>query len=78
MSASQSPTSGTMTFVVPGMSCAHCEAAITGEVGALAGVERVDVDLTTKLVTVTVVGTGVGRDAVVAAIDEAGFEVDAS
>jgi copper chaperone len=65
-----------LTFTVPGMSCAHCEAAIKAEVGSLAGVERVDVDLDSKLVTVT--GTGVAREAVVAAIDEAGYEVAAS
>ena len=33
----------------------------------------VDVDLQTKLVTVT--GTALDRDAIVAAIDEAGFDV---
>ena len=66
----------TETFVVPGISCAHCVAAITSEVGALTGVEHVAVDLDSKVVTVvTVVGAVVGREAIVAAIDEAGYEV---
>lgn len=62
-----------LTLTVPGMSCGHCEAAVKGEVGKVAGVSGVDVDLATKLVTVH--GTSLDRAAVVAAIDEAGYEV---
>jgi len=62
-----------MELVVPGMSCGHCKAAVTAEVSAVPGVSRVDVDLDTKLVTVH--GTDLSRDAVVAAIDEAGYAV---
>ncbi|MCU1503215.1 MAG: Heavy metal transporter [Ilumatobacteraceae bacterium] len=61
-----------IVLAVPAMSCSHCEAAVTSAVGMVAGVTRVDVDLATKLVVVT--GRGVVRDAVVAAIDEAGYE----
>lgn len=62
----------TMTFSVPGMTCGHCEAAVKGEVGKLPGVRQVDVDLTTKLVVVE--GDDLDRAAIVAAVDEAGFE----
>ena len=48
------------TYSVPGMSCGHCEAAVTREVGAVAGVDRVDVDLDSKLVTVR--GEALDRD----------------
>ena len=65
-----------MELVVPGMSCGHCKAAVTAEVSAVPGVSRVDVDLDTKLVTVH--GTDVSRDAVVAAIDEAGYDAVAA
>jgi copper chaperone len=58
---------------VPGMSCAHCEAAVKGEVGQVTGVENVDVDLTTKLVTVD--GDRLDLQQISAAIDEAGYEV---
>ena len=58
---------------VPGMTCGHCEAAVKGEVGKVAGVTDVAVDLATKLVTIT--GESVDLEAVVAAVDEAGFEV---
>jgi len=55
------------------MTCGHCEAAIQKEVSAVAGVSSVVVDLETKRVTVT--GSEVDHGAVVAAIDEAGFDV---
>ena len=45
---------------------------MTGEVGQVAGVQAVDVDLETKLVRVS--GAGVDAAAVVAAIDEAGYD----
>ena len=54
------------------MSCDHCVVAVTGEVGHVAGVQTVDVDLETKLVRVS--GAGVDDAAVVAAIDEAGYD----
>jgi copper chaperone len=60
-------------FHVPGMSCGHCEAAVKGEVGKVAGVSGIAVDLQTKIVTVE--GDQLDRDAIVAAIDEAGYEV---
>lgn len=62
-----------LTFSVPGMTCGHCEAAVKGEVGKVAGVAAVNVDLDTKIVTVD--GSELDREAIVAAIDEAGFEV---
>jgi copper ion binding protein len=62
-----------LVFTVPGMSCSHCEAAVTREVGAVAGVAAVDVDLDSKLVTVR--GEALVRDEIVAAIDEAGYDV---
>lgn len=62
-----------LTFSVPGMTCGHCEAAVKGEVGKVAGVAGVQVDLDTKIVTVE--GDQLDSAAIVAAIDEAGFEV---
>ena len=63
----------TLTFTVPGMTCGHCEAAVKQEVGSVSGVADVTVDLATKLVTVS--GAALDRDAIVAAIDEAGYDV---
>jgi copper chaperone len=60
------------TYLVAGMSCGHCKVAVTDEVSRVAGVDTVDVDLDTKLVRVQ--GTDVDEAAVVAAIDEAGYD----
>ena len=59
------------TYYVPGMSCGHCVEAITGKVGKVEGVSDVRIDLDTKIVEVV----GGERDAVLAAIDDAGFDV---
>jgi copper chaperone CopZ len=64
------------TYSVPGMSCSHCEQAITAELGAVAGVVGVEVDLAAKLVVVR--GAPVDDAAVRAAIVEAGYEPAAS
>jgi copper chaperone len=62
----------TTTYLVSGMSCGHCRVAITDEVTQVSGVESVDVDLDSKLVRVS--GEEIDSAAVVAAIDEAGYE----
>jgi copper chaperone CopZ len=64
-----------LTYTVPGMSCEHCRMAITEEVDKIEGVESIDVDLESKLVTVR--GTGVADASVRAAIGEAGYDVAA-
>jgi copper chaperone len=63
------------TYSVPGVHCAHCSAAITAEVGKVAGVEGVDVDLEGKVVSVQ--GTGMSDTEIRGAIAEAGYEVAA-
>jgi copper chaperone CopZ len=61
-----------LTYVVAGMTCSHCVVAVTEEVTKVAGVASVDVDLDTKLVQVH--GADIDEVAVVAAIDEAGYD----
>ena len=63
---------GEMTYTVSGMHCGHCERAVKEEVGAVAGVDSVDVDVETKLVTVR--GEALDDGALRAAIEEAGYE----
>ena len=58
-------------YTVTGMSCAHCQVAVTEEITAIEGVESVDVDLATGTVTVTA-DRAVDRTDVAAAVDEAG------
>ena len=62
----------TRTYDVPGISCGHCKAAIESEVGEVAEVTSVVVDVDAR--TVTVDGE-VDVEVVRAAIDEAGYEV---
>ena len=59
-------------YTVPGVSCSHCERAIAAEVGTVAGVEAVDVDLCAM--TVVVRGHGLDDASVRAAIAVAGYE----
>lgn len=64
----------TTTYKVSGMSCGHCEGAVTSEVSALPGVTEVRAAATTGLVTV-VSQEPLTEDAVRAAVDEAGYEL---
>ena len=68
-------TMTSLTYSVPGVSCGHCRHAIQDQVSRLTGVESVDVDIDAK--TVTVSGESLEEGAIVAAIDEAGYEVAA-
>lgn len=62
-----------LTFRVPGMTCGHCEKAVTDEVMKISGVESVAIDLDAKTVTVTSDSALEWAD-VETAVDEAGFE----
>jgi copper chaperone len=70
--AAQGRTSDELAFLVTGMSCGHCQVAVTAGVSNLAGVASVEVDLDSKLVRVN--GTDLDGEAVLAAIDEAGYD----
>lgn len=63
--------SETLSYTVPGMHCGHCEHAVTEELESVQGVESVDVDLDTKVVTV--IGRSLDDATLRAAIDEAGY-----
>lgn len=63
---------GSTTFTVTGMTCAHCQRAVTEEISAVAGVESVTVELASGTVTVTA-SRPVDRADIAAAVDEAGY-----
>jgi len=65
----------TRAYTVTGMTCAHCVASVTEEVGEIDGVAEVDVDLAAGRLSVT--GTDVTDEQVQAAVEEAGYEVSA-
>ena len=61
-----------LRFTVPGMTCEHCVRAVNAEITKVPGVDDVSVDLETKAVVVH--GGDVNREAVWAAVAEAGYE----
>jgi copper ion binding protein len=61
------------TYTVAGMTCNHCVMSVREEVGEIAGITDVDVDLATGRLTVA--GEDISDDAVKAAVAEAGYEV---
>jgi copper chaperone len=67
----------TTTLQVSGMTCAHCVASVSDELGKIDGVSDVSVELNAGGVTpVTVTSTGpLPREVLVAAVDEAGYEL---
>jgi copper chaperone len=62
------------TYSVPAVHCGHCKQAVTSELETVRGVQEVDVDLETKLVTIR--GEGLDDAMLVAAIDEAGYDAE--
>lgn len=65
----------TIQLSVEGMSCQHCVKAVKAAVSALPGVDSVEVSLERKLATVSYDPAKVGRPAMKAAIEGAGYTV---
>ena len=64
----------TTVYKVSGMTCGHCEGAVSQEISALAGVTAVTAVAKTGEVTVTSAAP-LDEEAVRAAVDEAGYEL---
>ena len=54
------------------MTCQHCVKAVSDELAQVPGITDFDVNLDTKLVTIN--GDALDDAAIVAAVDEAGYE----
>ena len=63
----------TTTYQVTGMTCSHCEAAVTSEVTQIGGVESVQVSAVDGRLVITS-RAELDDATVLAAIDEAGYE----
>ena len=74
MSSNDSSFIGTHTFHVTGMTCSHCERAVSEEISRVGGVASVRVDLGTGQVTVEATAP-VRRDQIADAVDEAGYSL---
>ncbi|MGW4030520.1 heavy-metal-associated domain-containing protein [Streptomyces sp. NPDC004838] len=70
----QTEGSVTTVYKVAGMTCGHCEGAISKEISALAGVSSVRAVAATGLVTVSSEAP-LDESAVRDAVDEAGYEL---
>ena len=64
-------------FDVSGMSCAHCKAAVEGELNKLPGVEESIADPEAGVVEITYDENRVGTGRLVEAIANAGYSVSA-
>jgi copper chaperone CopZ len=64
------------TYTVTGMTCDHCAASVREEVGAIAGVTSVAVDVPTGAVTVAS-ETEIDAEAVRGAVEEARYQLTA-
>ncbi|MFF0466967.1 heavy-metal-associated domain-containing protein [Micromonospora zamorensis] len=62
------------TYQVQGMTCGHCVSAVSAEVGAIPGVQDVQVDLPAGRVTVSS-DQPLDPAVVRAAVDEAGYDL---
>jgi copper chaperone len=62
------------TYDVVGMTCDHCARSVGNEIRKIGGVDAVDVDLATGVVTVTSSGDVASAD-VSSAVTEAGYAV---
>ncbi len=72
--SAETDTQTTTVYRVTGMTCGHCEGAVTGELTALPGVTSVKAVAATG--EVTVISTApLDEDVVRAAVDEAGYEL---
>jgi copper chaperone len=61
------------SYTVSGMTCGHCVLSVREEVGEIAGVAAVDVDLASGRLVVS--GTGFSDDSIRGAVADAGYEV---
>ncbi|GAA3069858.1 MULTISPECIES: heavy-metal-associated domain-containing protein [Actinomycetes] len=63
----------TLQYTVTGMTCSHCESAVRQEVEALDGVQGVEVSVASGTLRLAAEDP-VSDDAVIAAVNEAGYE----
>ncbi|MER6512849.1 heavy-metal-associated domain-containing protein [Nonomuraea sp. NPDC048881] len=64
----------TATYTVKGMTCGHCVSSVKEEVGGVAGVTGVEVDLASGRLTVTS-ESQVEESQIASAVEEAGYEL---
>jgi copper chaperone len=64
-----------ITLSVPDVSCEHCVKTVSGALGALPGIDTVNVDLTNKIVSLRYEPAQVTLERIEETLDEAGYTV---
>ncbi len=64
-----------ITLNVPDVSCEHCVKTVSGALGALPGVDSVNVDVTSKTVSLRYEPNQVTLERIEETLDEAGYTV---
>ncbi|MEV4165274.1 heavy-metal-associated domain-containing protein [Nonomuraea dietziae] len=64
----------TAAYIVKGMTCGHCVSSVKEEVGEVAGVTGVEVDLATGSLTVDSAAP-IDQAEIAAAVEQAGYEL---
>jgi len=67
----------TVTISVPGIHCDHCKTSIEGALAEVAGVQRAEVSIDDRHVTVDYDDAAVGLDVLHEAIVEQGYDLPA-
>ncbi|HZJ03384.1 MAG TPA: copper ion binding protein [Thermoleophilia bacterium] len=65
------------TYQVPDVSCGHCKASIESALGAMGGIETVDVEVDQKTVDVAFDESTITEEQIKAALAEEGYPVAA-
>jgi len=63
----------TVTYTAPAISCEHCQHAIEGAVGALPGVQWVQVDIPSRRVEVNYDSAQISTDQIESTLEEEGY-----
>lgn len=64
-----------VTLSVPDISCGHCKSTIEGALGKIDGINRAEVTIEAKTVTVSFDDAATDVEAIRAAIEEEGYDV---
>jgi copper chaperone len=66
----------TTIFSVPEVHCGHCKSALEGALGPAGGVEKAEVDIAGRTVSVSYDADEIGAPAVIEIIEAQGYDVE--
>jgi copper chaperone len=66
----------TTIFSVPEVHCGHCKSALEGALGPSGGIEKAEVDIAGRTVSVSYEADEIGAPAVIEIIEAQGYDVE--